>query len=394
MRISTKDWQNYIKKLSALSKTAGELMTQYVQKNGFSDKNALIEYAYALVTKYGEGAAEISALMYDAIAEMEKATVEAAIPAETANISETAKAINGALKQSPTGQLLDTVVQRLVKQAGADTTLKNALRDRAQFAWIPSGDTCAFCITLASRGWQYMSKDALKNGHAEHIHSHCDCQYAIRFNENTNVEGYDPKVYEDMYYAESGKPQDKINAMRRKAYADNKEKINEQKRIAYHNRTRTAQDVTKEYLGKGNEGKGVVSFLNGITAAEMRDRETASWIHDKIGGDITCLPENSLKGKNPDAKWENNYWEFKRPTSKNAVDDRLRKANQQLTEAMERDGIIGNRSGVVVDISGMNLSLDETIAIVENRAAERLKNNTDVIIRNGNTIEKIIRIKK
>ena len=45
--------------------------------------------------------------------------------------------------------------------------LKNALRDGAEFAWVPNGDTCAFCMTLASRGWQRASKRAIKNGHAE-----------------------------------------------------------------------------------------------------------------------------------------------------------------------------------------------------------------------------------
>lgn len=233
MNISIKDWQNYIRKLSKLSAIAGEEMKKFVIANGLDDRNALIDYAYALVTKYGEGSAELACEMYDAIAEMQGAIVPDAIPADTPSIGDTAKAITGVLKQSPSGQLLDTAVQRMVKQAGADTTLKNAIRDKAQFAWIPSGDTCAFCITLASRGWQYASKKALKNGHAEHIHSHCDCQYAIRFDSKSNVSGYDPKKYADMYYAEKGKPQDRINAMRRKSYAENREKIDEQKREAY-----------------------------------------------------------------------------------------------------------------------------------------------------------------
>lgn len=49
-------------------------------------------------------------------------------------------------------------VSRLVKRAGADTTLKNAQRDGAEFAWVPHGDSCAFCLTLASRGWQRASQ--------------------------------------------------------------------------------------------------------------------------------------------------------------------------------------------------------------------------------------------
>lgn len=237
MTISTKDWIAYINKLSQLSSIAGQKMTEYVQKYGFEDRNALIEYAHALVTKYGEGSAELACQMYDAIAEMEGAIVPSAVPVEVPDIGDTAKAVNGAIKQSVSGQLIETAVQRMVKQMSADTTLKNAIRDKAQFAWVPSGDTCAFCITLASRGWQNASQKALKGGHAEHIHSHCDCQYAIRFNQKTNVKGYDPEKYQEMYYSEEGKPQQKINAMRRRFYAENKAKIDAQQREAYAIRT-------------------------------------------------------------------------------------------------------------------------------------------------------------
>ena len=100
----------------------------------------------------------------------------------------------------------------------APTTLQNALRDGAEFAWIPAGETCAFCLTLASNGWQRASKQAIKKGHAEHIHSNCDCAYAVRFNSRTNVAGYDPDRYRSMYrHAEGRTPQDKINSMRRAA---------------------------------------------------------------------------------------------------------------------------------------------------------------------------------
>lgn len=233
MNISTVDWLNYIKRLSKLSRTAGDKMQEWVDKNGFEDTDALIGYANSLVAKYGEGSAELACQMYDAIAEMEGVAILSAIPVEPPTMAETAKAINGSLKQSPTGQLLKQVVSRQVKQMGADTTLRNALRDGAQFAWIPSGDTCAFCITLASRGWQYASKQAIRGGHAEHIHANCDCQYAIRFRGDTEVSGYNPDEYYEMYKSESGSPQDKINAMRRKNYAENKERIREEQRKAY-----------------------------------------------------------------------------------------------------------------------------------------------------------------
>lgn len=238
MYISTTDWKNYIDKLSALNKKAAELMQKYIQKNGFNDTKALIDYAYAVASKYSEGSAALAAEMYDAIAELSGKYYEAAELAELPTYGEVAKTINGTLKQSHNVELIANSISRLVKRTGADTMLKNAERDGAQFAWIPSGDTCAFCITLASRGWQYISRQSFRNGHAEHIHANCDCTYSVRFDENSGVRGYDPEVYEDMYYsAEGDKPLDRINYMRRMQYAEHKAVINAQKREAYRLRT-------------------------------------------------------------------------------------------------------------------------------------------------------------
>ncbi len=79
------------------------------------------------------------------------------------------------------------------------------------------------------RGWQRASKKALKGDHAEHIHTHCNCEYAVRFDSRTTVAGYDPEKYLKQYEDYGGD----INAMRRAQYAKNKDKINAQKRAAY-----------------------------------------------------------------------------------------------------------------------------------------------------------------
>ena len=50
----------------------------------FEDIEALINYGYAVATKYGEASAAIAAEMYDATAALAGASVPAAVPAETA----------------------------------------------------------------------------------------------------------------------------------------------------------------------------------------------------------------------------------------------------------------------------------------------------------------------
>ena len=248
MRISSKDWKNYIEKLSKLNNTAGEKMSDYVTRHGFDDPK-IIDYAYGLVTKYGEGSASLSAMMYDAIAEMEGKILPPAEVAETPEYGEVAKAVNGVRKHSQNPTSYGNVVNRLVKRTGADTMLKNAERDGAEFAWIPSGDTCAFCIALASRGWQHISKKSLKNGHAEHIHANCDCNYTVRFDGSSSVAGYNPDEYLEIYEnAEGNTPEEKINSIRAKYRAENKDKINAQKRAAYAERM-----LEQEKKGKIND---------------------------------------------------------------------------------------------------------------------------------------------
>lgn len=139
------------------------------------------------------------------------------------------------MKQSPTAEQAGAVVERLVKQVAMDTMIQNAIRDDAVWAWVPKGnDTCAFCITLASRGWQPASKAQIMGGHASHIHTNCNCQFVISFKGGLDIEGYNPQFYEDMYYdADGAFPEEKINYLRKQHYAANRDKINAQKRANY-----------------------------------------------------------------------------------------------------------------------------------------------------------------
>lgn len=221
-------WNRYLVKLRNLSSKASDELIKFIQSghDPYADPSVtkeVIDYAYALATKYGEGAGSLASEMYDALAELSGKVVPPAVPAQTATYGEVAKAVHGTKLQSSNPNVMAGAVGRMVKLAGVDTMQQNALRDGAEWAWIPSGDTCAFCLTLASRGWQRASKKAIKNGHAEHVHANCDCTYAIRFSSAVDVEGYDPETLKSMYdEAEGATPTDKINYLRRQFYAENK----------------------------------------------------------------------------------------------------------------------------------------------------------------------------
>lgn len=252
MIITDRMWDRYIERLRNVNQKAAQEVSRYLSTHEWwtnnATKKAAVEYCYAIATKYGEAAAAAACDFYDVVADVwAQQFVPPAEPATTATYGEVATAFYGTAKTG-NPDVMAEAIGRLVKMAGVDTTLKNGMRDGAQFAWIPRGDTCAFCIALASRGWQNISKRALKNGHAEHVHANCDCTYAVRWSADQNVAGYDAELYEDLYYNSDpgGKPVKKINAMRRYFYQENKDKINAQKRSAYAKRKERESSQAEE----------------------------------------------------------------------------------------------------------------------------------------------------
>ena len=390
MRITATAWAAYTQQLAKLNKKAGQLMADYIAAHGTGDTDALIAYANALVTKYGEGSAELACQMYDALAAAAKAGVPAAEPAEPASYGEVARMVQ-ATKASP--PQMQRGVSRLVKRAGADTTLKNALRDGAEFAWVPQGDTCAFCLTLASRGWQKASQAAIKGGHAEHIHANCDCEYAIRFDGASTVAGYDPEKYLRQYRAAGSD----VNALRRVNYAANRERINAQKRASYAARKALEAetlptsggmlDVLEEYQHNAKPGAGTLTYGEGYRISHHAEEiKTAQWLHENLGGDIVLLAEDGrLYEKTPDFLWRGKGWELKTTTTEKSADSALRNALKQILE---------NPGGVILDYGDNEVSIQDIGKIVIRRLERQKKCTADILILNHGKIVRAIRYKK
>ena len=256
--LSLNEWMKYRDVLNKINEAAADTVRDAVFNIhgkwkgvglGKIPREELIEYAYALATKYGEASAAAAAEMFEKAAFVQGGTAFEAIPAETASFNEVAKTVNGVLKRSQNVNELAGAISRLVKRTGCDTSLQNAARynkkykkrrnSGAQFAWIPSGDTCPFCLMLASNGWKNQTIGA-EEKHAEHIHANCDCAYMVRFNDSFSVDGYDPEKYQEMFDNVEGDTwEEKVNSMRRQQYEQNKDKINAQKRAAYAERKET-----------------------------------------------------------------------------------------------------------------------------------------------------------
>ena len=252
MKISRKKWMQYVTNLSKADDKAYDLISDYLYKNEISSDdgfNAFVDYMYAVVLKYSEASSELAAQAYEALALAQGATIEPAVPAPPPTYNDVAMAARGTRRRSMNPNSYAQSGSRLVKRTGVDTMLNNALRDGAQFAWIPAGDTCPFCLMLASNGWQNASKKTIKNGHAEHVHANCDCTYAVRFSDDVDVEGYNPDALREQYLNAGDNQAERINALRRAQYEQNKDFINRQKRVAYARRKMNENVANKEEDG-------------------------------------------------------------------------------------------------------------------------------------------------
>lgn len=248
-------WLTYRNLLAKVSKQAVdeflERSAKIAVKYGYAraldiPRNILVDLASDIVNKYGDAASEAACQLHDLIASIAKAKVPAAEPASVMELEEIAEVLNGAAK-SDSEEVVAGAVGRMVKQAGQDTTYQNAKRDGAEYAWIPAGMTCAYCIMLAGNGWQKASKARVKDGHVRHIHENCDCAFAVRFSEDQTIGGYNPNKYKSMYQKADGtSAKDKLNSMRREFYAENKDRISAQKRDAYQKRKERESSQAEE----------------------------------------------------------------------------------------------------------------------------------------------------
>ena len=174
-------------------------------------RDALLEAVPALTDTYGEIGATAAAEWYE---ELRASSPEARgrfrarpadlVPAEA--VRETVRWSAGPLWEgdaATTAGRLTTAVDKYVRQPGRDTISRNAGRDRAKWARVPSGaETCAFCLMVASRGFVYRSEQtASKDASGEKYHGDCRCMPVPDWSRDPVLEGYDPKSMYEVYNA-------------------------------------------------------------------------------------------------------------------------------------------------------------------------------------------------
>lgn len=171
----------------------------------------IMEEAARVAAKFKMLGAELGAQWYDLCAELAGLDVE---PAEipSYNIEAAAKGVQTVAKAIPQGVAVDEFFSELVSdwtiQSVRETGQDNLWRDYyrgvngGRWARVPVGETCAWCLRLASAGAYYTSKEtALSTTDGGRYHSGCNC-IAVYYANPEEIKGYgaDLGKYKDMYY--------------------------------------------------------------------------------------------------------------------------------------------------------------------------------------------------
>lgn len=209
-------WQ-YARQVQAVSQEARNAFTAAVGNIDFTDWTQAAEQLRNVITEivdyFGLAASELGAQWYEYCRTLGVGGDYSAIvePPNTALVKAAAnkqidKLFDGSADEGKVVSLLHDVVADQVSRQARDTIVRNlgmeTAVDNVGYARVPVGDTCAFCIMLASRGFVYTSKKAaVRTRTGEKYHDNCNC-VAVPFHKADTIPGYTDELrkYEQMYF--------------------------------------------------------------------------------------------------------------------------------------------------------------------------------------------------
>lgn len=160
------------------------------------------EVAVAIAAKYQMLGSRLGALWYDVCAELAGLRLD---PAEMVDVDLVTleKKVAEAQSADELTDELRAVIYDAWRQTGRMALQRDYSRGLAGGKWcrVPVGETCAWCIMLASNGAWYLSEETALGKEAGHYHNHCDC-IAVYYANAEEIEGYTALGdYKAMFYA-------------------------------------------------------------------------------------------------------------------------------------------------------------------------------------------------
>lgn len=169
----------------------------------------VIELATQIAARYQELASELGAQWYDLCTRLANIEADAAELQEVDSESIRQRA-RAAVETAPTNKTVDAVfnyflhneIQNSIRATGSANLNRDYERGLVSGKWarVPVGDTCAWCLMLASQGAWYLSKESALGNNGGHYHDGCDC-VAVYHADADNIPNYENLVqYKRMYY--------------------------------------------------------------------------------------------------------------------------------------------------------------------------------------------------
>lgn len=193
------------KEINGISADAKAKVMRVLDRLDWNDvpacRDAVVSAVNAVLDAYSLAAGQASADFFDASREIAVGSRLGAAVATGRDPDATEGAIRAFVEKVLKGDIdsfNSAVISRVgyeLKRSAGQTMMENAARDplKPRFARVPSGgDTCKFCLMLASRGFVYHSKKTA--GEFGHYHDNCDCRIVASWDKD-GVEGYDPTSY-------------------------------------------------------------------------------------------------------------------------------------------------------------------------------------------------------
>lgn len=196
--LSRSDLERYSQTNKALAEAAATDFMKFWQLLDKTDPGIAYEealaYAEYLIEHYGESAALNASELYEATNDVSNAAVSGSVKRP-----ELERAIRFLVYEgtAQAAYAVRNMLKKQVKSYAHETMMDNSRSDGIRFARVPVGETCAFCLMLASRGFEYYSEESAGKGSLNAFHDDCDCEI---IGSDQKIEGYDPDyLYKEIY---------------------------------------------------------------------------------------------------------------------------------------------------------------------------------------------------
>jgi len=222
--VSRKELQQFVQAREALAEMVRAGLEPQLMAIDFSDIAVARQEVIALLNAHLSGgaaaAARLSAAFFDLVRERSIGQALGAMPYVMRNPAATEgfvrARIQSVVNSGDPSSFVTMCLDRSdyeIKRASGDCIYQNGYRDpaRVYYARVPTGDSCAFCNMLASRGPVYRSAKSAGADDPDHYHGNCKCVItpmwdsvptagmSRRFSIATQIEGYDPDALYDKF---------------------------------------------------------------------------------------------------------------------------------------------------------------------------------------------------